>query len=441
MIPSARPGGQPLRSDFSAPGVAVRQAAFDVLSALREGEPWDLALDRAITPLAEADRHLAHEIAAGVCRHRIGLDIALQPLLHHPLSRLDPGLRDILHLGAYQFVYLDRIPVHAAVDTAVTLARQGGHSRAAGLVNAVLRRLVTTPEHREAIRQAPTHPPWLLSRWTRHFGAEPTARLAAWNDSPSPLVVQPARWTDERIATAWTGAGIPWKEAPFGAGLQPGTRDPRSLPGFAEGGFIVQDSAQALVVRSFGIPPGAVVLDACAAPGGKTISMGRIAGLVIAGERSPGRLTRLRASVRRAGSGRELILRADAAAPAIRPVEVVVLDVPCLGTGTLARHPDARWRVTREALRTLVAQGAALLESTARVVRPGGWLCFSTCSLEPEENEEQVETFLARHPHFVRDPAPGTVPDVLRTPGGDLSLRPHDHATDGAFASRLRRVS
>jgi len=429
------------RSDSTLPGVAARQAAADVLAALREGMPWDLALDRAITPLAEADRHLAHELAAGVCRHRIGLDTAIGPLLHHPLSRLDPAIRDILHLGAYQFVYLDRIPVHAAVDTAVAVARQRGHPRAAGLVNAVLRRLVTAPERRDAIRQAPTHPPWLLSRWTRHFGAEATARLAAWNDSPSPLVVQPARWTSAEIASAWTDAGIPWREAPFGAGLQPDTRDPRSLPGFSDGGFIVQDPAQALVVRSFGIPPGATVLDACAAPGGKTISMGRIAGRVVAGERYPGRLARLQASVRRAGSGRELILRADAAAPAIRPVEVVVLDVPCLGTGTLARHPDARWRVSPEALATLVAQGAALLASTARVVQPGGWLCFSTCSLEPEENEEQVETFLARHPQFVRDPAPDAVPEALRTPAGDLSLRPHDHATDGAFASRLRRGS
>lgn len=430
-----------MSADSAGPGVAARRAAFDVLAALREGVPWDLALDRAITPLAETDRHLAHELAAGVCRHRIGLDTAIGPLLHHPLSRLDPAIRDILHIGAYQFVYLDRIPVHAAVDTAVALTHHREHPRAAGLVNAVLRRLVAAPERREAIRQAPTHPPWLCARWIRQFGADATARLTRWNDSPPPLVVQPARWTREEIAAAWTGADIPWREAPFGAGLQPDTRDPRPLPGFVEGGFIVQDPAQALVVRSYGIPTGAVVLDACAAPGGKAIRIGRGAGLVIAGERNPSRLARLRASLHRAGSGREWILRADAAAPAIRPVEVAVLDVPCLGTGTLARHPDARWRVSPEALRTLVAQGADLLDATARVVQVGGWLCFSTCSLEPEENEEQVESFLTRHPHFVRDPAPGTVPDALRTPVGDLGLRPHDHATDGAFASRLRRVS
>ncbi len=412
-----------------------------MLSALREGVPWDVALDRAITPLAEADRHLAHELAAGVCRHRIGLDAAIGPLLHHPLSRLDPSLRDILHLGAYQFVYLDRIPVHAAVDTAVALAHQRGHPRAAGLANAVLRRLVAAPDRRDALRQAPTHPPWLLARWTRHFGADATARLTAWNDSPSPLVVQPARWTREEIGSAWTRAGISWREAPFGAGLEPDTRDPRPLPGFAEGGFLVQDPAQALVVQSYGIPADAVVLDVCAAPGGKTIGIGRVARRVIAGERHPGRLVRLLGSLQRAGSGREWVIRADAAAPATRPVDVVVLDVPCLGTGTLARHPDARWRVSPEALRTLVAQGAALLEAAAGTVRVGGWLCFSTCSLEPEENEKQVETFLASHPRFVRDPVPGTVPDTLRTSAGDLGVRPQDHATDGAFASRLRRVS
>ncbi len=200
----------------------------------------------------------------------------------------------------------------------------------------------------------------------------------------------------------------------------------------------MQEAAQSLVVRYFDIPPGSVVYDACAAPGGKSIALGRAARTVVAGDLRRDRVRRLRENLERAGSGREYPVVADASRPPLRPLDAVVLDAPCLGTGVLARHPEARWRVNADALDRLVAASRALLRALAEVVRPGGLLCFSTCSLEPEENDMQIEEFLRDDPRFCREPSPGT-PIRLLTPSGDLALLPQRDATDGAFAARLRR--
>jgi 16S rRNA (cytosine967-C5)-methyltransferase len=205
-----------------------------------------------------------------------------------------------------------------------------------------------------------------------------------------------------------------------------------------KGCFIVQDPAQALLARFVAPPPGAAIYDACAAPGGKTIALGRAPGTIIAGDVSPFRARRLAENLARAGSGREHVVVADARQPPLRSAQVVLLDAPCLGTGTFARHPDARWRVTPEALADVARLQGELLKSTASVVAPGGLLVYSTCSLEREENQEQVERFLVTHPEFQRDPG-AAVPSTLLSPEGDLMIRPQDHNMDGAYAARLRR--
>ncbi|HMU62487.1 MAG TPA: RsmB/NOP family class I SAM-dependent RNA methyltransferase, partial [Gemmatimonadales bacterium] len=162
--------------------------------------------------------------------------------------------------------------------------------------------------------------------------------------------------------------------------------------------------------------------------------------ILVAAERSRRRAARLGENLRRSGSGREFLVIADAASPPTRPLDGVLLDAPCLGTGTFARHPDARLRVTPEALRELARTQAELLEGAAGVVRPGGLLVYATCSLEPEENEEQVARFLSAHPDFHREPS-HAVPNECLSAAGDLTLLPHRHGTDGAFAARLRRAS
>jgi 16S rRNA (cytosine967-C5)-methyltransferase len=215
-------------------------------------------------------------------------------------------------------------------------------------------------------------------------------------------------------------------------------RRPQELPGYAEGGFVVQDPAQALLAWYADLPPGATIYDASAAPGGKTIALGRGAGRIVAGDVSRARVRRLAENVRRAGTGREHPVVADARHPPVRPVDAVLLDAPCLGTGSFARHPDARQRVTPDALGSLARLQRDLLASAAGSVAPGGLLLYSTCSLEPEENERQVERFLAERPEFSREPAE-TFPPALLSSRGDLMILPQRDQMDGAYAARLRR--
>jgi 16S rRNA (cytosine967-C5)-methyltransferase len=405
---------------------------------VRQGLPLDQALARTLGGLSESDRRLAHELAAGTLRSAAVLDRAIAPYVRGGLDRVPPPVRDLLRLGAYQLTALDRVPAFAAVTTAVQLARGSPHRRAAPFVNAVLRRVAA-----QAPRIVPgraSHPGWLVTRWAARFGAADAAALQAWNDRRPRLVVQPARWTLDQVAEAWRAAGIAFEPAPGGAGLMPAVSRPRALPGYAEGGFMVQDPAQALVVRYWDLPPSAVVYDACAAPGGKSIAMGRTARLVVAADLRLERVQRLRASLRRAGSGREHPVAADAMHPPVRAVDAAVVDAPCLGTGVFARHPDARWRARPEALNRLVEQAAGMLRAVAGTVRVGGLLCFATCSLEPEENDVQIDAFLRDDPRFRRDPT-HAVDEALRTAAGDLALFPPHHGTDGAYAARLRRVA
>jgi len=421
-------------------GLEPRRAALRILGQVREGRPFDAALDRAVGRLRDDDRRLAHELAAGVLRRQRELDHLLSPHIERGWNAVKAPLQDVLRLGAYQLTALDRVPAHAAVDTSVRLAREVGGEKVGGFVNAVLRKVAGTARAPASDGSTASHPDWLVERWTERFGAEGAAKLVAWNDARPPLVVQPARQSLEELQARFAAAGLEVRLAPYGAGLiVPGGR-PQELPGYEEGAFIVQDPAQALLAWFADLPPDALVFDACAAPGGKTIGLGRCVARVVAADVHRGRVRRLSENLRRAGSGRELAVVADAAHVPLREgaVPVALLDAPCLGTGTFARHPDARHRVSAEALAELAARQAVLLEETARVVRPGGLLLYATCSLEPEENERQVDAFLERHPEFRREP-PDAFPAALLSARGDLTIVPHRHGMDGAFAARLRR--
>lgn len=466
----------------------ARAAALAILERVRGGAPFDAALDAAVRELPDDERRLAHELAAGVLRERARLDLLLSPHALRGWDGVQPVLQDILRLGAYQLAVLDRIPPHAAVSETVALARRATGEKPSGFVNAVLRKVATagarlpmlgggtearsagsdtgalplndaapraelqpslfsladpatTESDAEIVARLASnysHPAWLVTRWLERFGARATERLLRWNNTRPALVLQPARASFETLAGALDEAGIRWHPAPYGAGLVVAHTRPDALPGFAEGAFLVQDPAQALVAWFAEGTPGDLVLDCCAAPGGKTLAAGRQARLVIAADRQPDRARRLAANLARAGSGRERVMVADARHPAIREADLVHLDAPCLGTGTFGRHPDARHRVTEAALRELAEQQADLLDAAAVSVRPGGRLVYSTCSLEPEENVRQVSAFLERHPDFRREPH-AELPAALLSAEGDLCLLPQQHGTDGAFAARLRR--
>ena len=408
---------------------------------MRAGAPLGEARDGAVSDLAERDRRLAYELSAGVLRRQSELDRALD------LGRADPRLHDVLRLGAYQLRCLTRVPRHAAVSTSVELARETAGEGPARFVNQALRRL--TRDAGSGMRDASsTHPAWLIARWRARFGDAETATLLAWNDAKPTLTLQPARWSQVQLAQGLRDAGVGVEVAPFGAGLRVTTTHlasriphPAQLPGFTEGGFIVQDPAHALVARFAAIPAGAVVYDACAAPGGKAVALEGMGAKVVAGDARPHRLPRLADTARRAGVAiRCLAADLEAAPFGVGRLDAVLVDAPCSATGTMARHPDARWRLTPELFPRAAGRQARLLAAAAPLVRKGGVLIYATCSLEPEENNAVVEDFLSQHPDFARAPDSRAVPAQLLTAGGgDFQSLPQRHGIDGAYAARLVR--
>jgi 16S rRNA (cytosine967-C5)-methyltransferase len=374
-----------------------------------------------------------------VLRRQRELDTALD------LDRADPRLHDVLRLGAYQLRWLTRVPSHAAVSTAVELARQTVGEGATGYVNHALRKLSAIGYRLSG--DATTHPDWLVARWTSRFGSDATARLIAWNDTKPELILQAARWDQATLLQRLRDAGINADEAPFGSGVRlypiADSRYPvaKDLPGYTEGAFIVQDPAHALIARFAGIPPRQQVYDACAAPGGKAVALEARGARVLAGDARHARIGRLADTTRRAGVAIRCIAANLEAAP-LRggTVAAVLVDAPCSATGTIRRHPDARWRLHPGVFARLAARQERLLAAGAELVRPGGLLVYATCSLEPEENTQVVESFLKRNPEFSRAPQHGDVAAELVTPAGDFVSLPHRHGIDGAYAARLARA-
>ena len=407
---------------------------------MRAGAPLTDARDRHLEGLAERDRRLAYELSAGVLRRQRDLDSALE------LDRADPRLHDVLRLGAYQLRWLTRVPSHAAVSTSVELARETVGEGSTGYVNRSLRRLSAIGYRLSG--NSPTHPDWLVDRWKSRFGPDETARLMEWNDKKPELFLQPARWNQVRLLAHLRDAGISADEAPFGAGIRlypiADSRYPiaKDLPGFAEGAFIVQDPAHALVARHAAIPRGELVYDACAAPGGKAVALEARGARILAGDARHERIGRLADTTRRAGVEIHCVA-ADLEAAPVRPagVDAVLVDAPCSATGTMRRHPDARWRIDPAVFARAASRQARLLAAAAPLVRPGGLLIYATCSLEPEENERVVEDFLSRNPGFARAPRRETsLPAELLTDAGDFQSLPQRHGIDGAYAARLVRA-
>jgi len=420
---------------------AARRAALEILREVRAGAPLTDARDRHLQGLAERDRRLAYELSAGVLRRQRELDSALE------LDRADPRLHDVLRLGAYQLRWLTRVPSHAAVSTSVELARETVGEGSTGYVNHSLRKLVGAGSRERGA--ANTHPDWLVDRWKARFGMEETQKLLEWNDTRPPLILQPARWPLESLESAFADASVVTKRAPFETGLQvspaPSSQlpAPRDLPGFTEGAFIVQDPAHALVARYAAIPRGEFVYDACAAPGGKAVALEARGARILAGDARHERMGRLADTTRRAGVEIHCVA-ADLEAAPIRPagVDAVLVDAPCSATGTMRRHPDARWRLDPAVFARAATRQARLLAAAAPLVQPGGLLIYATCSLEPEENERVVEDFLSRNPGFARAPrSEASLPTELLTDAGDFQSLPQRHGIDGAYAARLVRTS
>lgn len=412
----------------------ARGAALEILRDVRHGATFDGARDRAVERLPDPERRLAHEIAAGVLRNRTNLDSRIRPLVSAPWNRIPTDLKDILRIGTYQIASLDKVPIHAAVDTSVRLAKRVMGRNSSGLVNAVLRRVgesdrptkirATTAAHLAAEY---SHPEWLVARWMKAFGKERTVRLLTHNNRKPMVVLQPARLSQEELRRLFDERGVQFEMAADGLGLTPAKTRITELPGFAEGAFVVQDSTPTRILRFAQVPDNALVWDACAAPGGKVAGLRHLGVRVIASDSSLHRMGQLRDTVRRAAPG-AILMVADARKPPLRAesVEFVLLDVPCSTTGVMARHPDSRWRLAEGDIDTLAQLQASIFDAASSVVAPGGHLIYSTCSLESEENERQVDRFLQRHSDFQR-----SKPDLFVCAG---------EGGDGGYAARLART-
>ena len=426
-----------------------RCAALATLRAVRRGMLAGRALRRATHGLTARDRAWTRELVYGTLRLRARLDHALATVVHRPIDTLDDDVRDVLRMGGYQLLEMRSVPPYAAVSQSVELAKSTRRA-AAGLVNGALQALARDPAAVVYPRFADdpvshlttwgSHPGWLVERWLHTFGVEAVRRLIEANNTRPALYVRPVGQTTEQALCALWDAGI---DAAAVAAMPDAVRIPDGTPleaVFAATRAIVQDPAAGLVPRFVAAPAGARIADLCAAPGGKAIALADATpgAHVFAGDISTGRVRRLRSNVNRLALRGIGVAVADARVPPIRETDVVLLDVPCTGTGVFRRRPDSRWRLRPEHLPVLCRRQAELLDCAARIVRQGGLLVYATCSIEPEENEHQVAAFLARHPGFRVEPPPS-----MTAPGldgdGMLRLLPHVHGFDGAFAARLRR--
>ncbi len=446
-------------SNAGRPAMAVRGAvteargaAADVLTDMRGGELLDGSFERRTARLDPRDRRWTRELVFGMLRRRSWLDALLDDRVRGGLAKLDPDLIDLLRLGAYQLLAMGSVPPYAAIGQTVELTKRRHGIGASKLANAVLRRLdrerdrlvVATPEDPvEALALEYSHPRWLVARWIARWGANETRQLLEANNREAPLVARPYHVVREQLEAMLESAGVTVGDAPLvpdSLVLVGGVGAMTELGAFKQGLFHLQDPASTLVTRYAAIPTGARVADLCAAPGGKSLELARTASVVFAGDASFARLARVRENVRRLDAGNIVPFVGDARFPAVQGMDAVLIDVPCTGTGTFRRHPDSRWRLRVSDLAVLPAMQRAILRAAATAVRPGGLLIYSTCSLETEENDAQVESFLADNPDWRLEPPPeGAVPDAVLD-AGRLRVLPQRHGTDGAFAARLRRA-
>jgi 16S rRNA (cytosine967-C5)-methyltransferase len=428
----------------------ARVAAAGICADLRAGEMLDSSFERRAASLDARDRRWLRELVYGMLRQRGAIDAILEERVRGGLSRVDPDLVDLMRLGVYQLMHMGSVPAYAAIAQTVEIAKVRHGIGASKLVNAVLRRIdressdlsTRVPDDKvDALATKYSHPRWLVGRWLSRFGEEETSILLMKNNAEAPVVIRPYGIVREQLEAMLEGSGVDVEDAPLARdSIQiSGGISLTELGAFRQGLFFVQDPGSTLVTQYAAIPAGSVVADLCAAPGGKALELTRNAQRVIASDRSPQRLVRLLENRARLEASNLFVAVADARFPAIRDVDAVLIDVPCTGTGTFRRHPDARWRLKISDLSVMAALQASILRAAANVVKPGGLLVYSTCSLEPEENDAQVEEFLARNPGWSLEPPPqGTVP-AEAIDRGFLRLLPQVHGSDGAFAARLRR--
>ena len=446
----------------------ARKAAFNVLLAVELGHSHsdDLLRGKAVNALSAPDRNLATALVLGVLRWQILLDHQFHELLARPNAKLDAEILIALRLGAFQLLHMDRIPARAAIDESVELAKQAGHRFASAMVNAVLRKLAKAkqaaeeldPEGRSA-EAMEAHPAWMVERWINFYGMETTRSICFHGQSQRILTVHLASpAVEEELSTA----GIVLESGELlTAARTVVSGDVTATAAFREGRVCMQDEGSQLVAELASEHSNQKVkniLDACAAPGGKTLILAErnpTADLV-ACESSAPRLEQMGKRLAFLGDRVECRLADATALTEEASFDLVLADVPCSGTGTLGRNPEIRHRLHVEGLARQAERQQAILTAAVRAVRPGGCVVYSTCSLEPEENEQVVAAVMAETPFARLLPLVDRI-EALRkegilthtgaerlqashTPEGCLRLLPGVFRTDGFFIAMIERA-
>jgi len=465
-----------------------RQLAFLALRSVHQGAFADVALDKTLRQAKLTnllDRRLLTELVYGSVRRQRTLDALIDQLAKKPAQQQPGDLRTILHLGLYQLRFLNQIPASAAVNTTVDLAKQNGFAGLTGFVNGLLRQYVrlreaegaeeaveatqnsklssaaaqggtqnfsflTSPSPITRLGIQHSYPDWMVALWLEQLGVEATEQLCQWMNQPPhiDLRVNTLKASVETVESAMQTAGVAVSRIPH---LPQALRLPaaagaiQQLPGFDEGWWIVQDSSAQLVGYLVDPQPEDVVVDACAAPGGKTMHLAELMhdrGTVWACDRAASRLRKLKQNVDRLGLQSIQLCEGDSRnlPQFVGQCDRVLVDAPCSGLGTLHRHADARWRQTPETVQQLTQLQTELLDQAALWVKPVGSLVYATCTLHPAENEAIVQSFLARHADWaIEPPQPHTPPAAFATPDGWIKIWSQEHDMDGFFMARLKK--
>lgn len=442
-----------------------RHAAFDLLLRIeRERSYADILIDRQLSTgqLIGPDRPLFTELVYGVLRRQGTLDHIIDQLTKGGVNRLERVVLILLRLGLYQVLYLDRMPVSAAVNETVQLAHEVA-PRASGLVNAVLRR---ADRERQAIPYPDrehdlighlaichSHPRWIVQGWHDQLGPAESEALAIAMAGPAPLTLRAntLRTSRDRLLTRLTDEGATASAtvySPVGLLL---TASPSiaTLPSYREGLFVVQDESSQLAALLLAPQAGERVLDLCAAPGGKATHLAQLMenrGELVACDLHPRKLERVAEAAGRLGIAiiRTMAINAEHPPGAFAGADFqrILVDAPCSGLGVLRRTPEGKWWKRPEDLVGLTARQRLILANAAELVAPGGILLYATCSTALAEDEEIIADFLSRHPDFVLEDLRGVFPEwaSLFTEQGCFRSWPHRHGMDGFFAARLRKL-
>ncbi len=438
----------------------VRGLAVKILNRVERTDAYlDKLLDNELknADLSGPDKALFYEIVHGVTRWQGRLDWILNGFYKGQFSKAIPNLKNGLRVALYQILFLDKIPDHAAVNEAVEFVKKLQGQKPADLTNAILRNIIRS---KSAIRYPDpdedllgylsayySHPSWMVKRYLERFGREDTEKLLnANNEKPYlTLRVNAIKTNPQEFKNLLQQVNLkyrPGKFLPEFVQLQNLTNI-TAWDYYLKGYFNIQDESAGLAVRLLDVSPGMNVLDMCAAPGGKTAYIGSLMnnkGSITALDRYEGRLKLVRKNNERLGLTCVTTIESDALEFESEPFDRVLADVPCSGTGTLSKKPDIKWKKDIFDLRKMNETQIKLIDKASTLVKPGGVLVYSTCSIEQEENFDIVKKFLEKHPNFKLESAKGRVADSLVDENGCIQTIPFRHQMDGAFASKLIRI-